>query len=103
MLWRKTWWFIIDRIKDEKHYAFIIDVNTLMNDHPLHRERKHFFRYCLHAFSTEETWKWHANECLKLVVKKSLRSVKMMNVIDSIIMKGKQNCHLWFMLILNAF
>ena len=37
-----------------------------MYDHSLHRERKHFFRYCLHAFITEEILKRHIKDCFKI-------------------------------------
>ena len=36
-----------------------------MYDHTLHRGRKHFCRYCLQAFSTEEIFKRHFKDCLK--------------------------------------
>ena len=32
-----------------------------MHDHLLHRGRKHFCLYCLHAFITEEILKLHLN------------------------------------------
>ena len=38
--------------KDKKHYVLIKDFNTFMYDHSLHRGRKHFCPYCLHAFIT---------------------------------------------------
>ena len=34
----------------ERHYALIKDVNNFNYDHSLHRGRKHFCRYFLHAF-----------------------------------------------------
>ena len=37
-----------------------------MYDHILHRGRKHFFHYCIKAFSTEEILKIHINYCFKL-------------------------------------
>ena len=37
-----------------------------MYDHSLHRGRKHFCRYCLHAFITEEMLKHHIKDCLKI-------------------------------------
>ena len=41
--------------KEKKHYVLIKDFNTIMYDHILHCERKHFRRYCLQTFSTAET------------------------------------------------
>ena len=37
-----------------------------MYDHTLHRGRKHFFPYCLQAFSTEEILKRHIKDCFKI-------------------------------------
>ena len=37
-----------------------------MHDHTLHRGRKHFCRYCLHAFSTEEILKRRIKDCFKI-------------------------------------
>ena len=39
----------------KRHYALIKDFSTFMYDHTLHRGRKQFCRYCLHAFSTRVT------------------------------------------------
>ena len=37
-----------------------------MYDHSLHRGRKHFSRYCLHAFITEEILKSQIKDCFKI-------------------------------------
>ena len=37
-----------------------------MYDHSLHRGRKHFCRYCLQGFSTEEILKGHIKDCFKI-------------------------------------
>ena len=37
-----------------------------MYDHSLHRGRKYFYRYCLHAFITEEILKRHIKDCFKI-------------------------------------
>ena len=37
-----------------------------MYDHSLHRERKHFCRYCLDAFIKEEILKRHIKDCFKI-------------------------------------
>ena len=37
-----------------------------MYDHTLHRGRKHFCRYCLQAFRTEEIFKSHIKDCFKI-------------------------------------
>ena len=46
-------------------YALIKDSNTFMYDHSLCRGRKHFFRYCLYVFITEEIFKRHIKDCFK--------------------------------------
>ena len=51
MLWRKhVDLLLID--EGEKHYVVIKDFNTFMYDNSLHCERKHFWRYCLYAFTS---------------------------------------------------
>ena len=37
-----------------------------MKNHTLHRGRKHFCHYCLHAFSREEILKCHIQDCFKI-------------------------------------
>ena len=37
-----------------------------MYDHSLHRGRKHFCRYCLQSFSTEEILKSHIKDCFEI-------------------------------------
>ena len=41
----------------KRHDVLIKDFNTFTYDNTLHRGRKHFWRYCLQAFSTEEIFK----------------------------------------------
>ena len=43
----------------KRHYLLMKDFNTFMHDYTLYRGRKHFCRYCLQVFSTEETLKRH--------------------------------------------
>ena len=43
--------------KNKKHYVLIKDFNTFMYDYTLLHGRKHFCRYCLHLFITEEILK----------------------------------------------
>ena len=49
----------------KKHYVLIKDFNTFMYNQTLHRGRKHFCRYCLQAFTTEEILKRHIKDCFK--------------------------------------
>ena len=45
-------------------------------NHSLHRERKHFCRYCLHDFITEEILKRHIKDCLKINGKQTIKMPK---------------------------
>ena len=40
--------------KGKRHYVLLKDFNTFMYNHTLHHEKRHFCRYYLQAFSTEE-------------------------------------------------
>ena len=55
--------------REKKQYVLIKDFNTFMYYHPLHRGRKHFCRYCLHAFITEEVLKRHIKDCFNINAK----------------------------------
>ena len=57
----------------EKHYVLIKDFNKFMYDHSLHCGRKHFCRYCLHAFITEEILKHHIKNCFKINGKQKIK------------------------------
>ena len=74
MLRRKTSWLNIDRRK--KHYVLINDFNRFICDHSLHCSRKHFCRYCLHAFITEEILKRHIKNCFKINGKQTIKMPK---------------------------
>ena len=50
----------------KRHYVLIKDFNTFVYHHTLHCCRKHFCRYCLQAFSTEEIFKCHLKVCFKI-------------------------------------
>ena len=52
-----------------------------MQDHTLHRERKHFCRYCLQAFSIEEILKRHIKDCIEINGKQRDVMPKKLNVI----------------------
>ena len=60
----------------EKHYVLIKDFNTFTYDHSIHRGRKHFCRYCLHAFITEEILKGHIKDCIKINAKQKIEMPK---------------------------
>ena len=57
----------------EKHYVLIKDFNKFMYDHSLNCRRKHFCRYCLHAFITEEILKHHIKNCFKINGKQKIK------------------------------
>ena len=54
----------------KRHYLLNKDFNIFMYDHTLHRGRKHLWRYCLQALSTEELLKLYIKITLKLMVNK---------------------------------
>ena len=47
-------------------FSSMIVIFSFMYDHTLHRERKHFCRYCLQAFSTEKISRRHIKVCFKI-------------------------------------
>ena len=47
-----------------------------MYDHSLHRGRKHFCRFCLHGFITEEILKLHIKDSLKINGKQTITMFK---------------------------
>ena len=79
MLRRKTCLFIIEK----KRYVLIKEFNRFIYDHSLHRGRKHFYRYCLHAFITEEISKRHIKDCFEINGKKRLRCLRKVKVKSS--------------------
>ena len=53
--------------KDEKkHYVLIKDFNAFMYNQSKHKERKNFYMYCLHCFSSERILANHVNNCLTI-------------------------------------
>ena len=63
--------------------------STFMYLHTLYHGRKYFSRYCLQAFSTAEILKSYVNDCFEINLKKKLRCLKKMNMLDSKTMKEK--------------
>ena len=47
-----------------------------MYDHSLHRGRKHFCRYCFHAFIIEEILKRHIKDCFNINGKQTIKMDK---------------------------
>ena len=74
---------------EKKHYDLIKGSNRFMYDHSLHRGRKHFCRYCFHAFITEEILKRHIKDCFKINGKKQLRFLRKANTLNSKVLKEK--------------
>ena len=53
--------------KDEKkHYVLIKDFNAFMYNQSKHKERMHFYMYCLQCFSSERILANHVNNCLTI-------------------------------------
>ena len=63
---KKTCSFTINRRRKKRLYVLIKGFNTSMYDHTLHPGRKHFCRYCLQEFSTEEMLKSLIVDCFKI-------------------------------------
>ena len=61
---------------ETKHDILINDLNRFMYRHSLHRGRKHFCRYCLHAFITKEILKRHFKNCFKVNGKQTITMPK---------------------------
>ena len=69
-----------------------------MYDHSWHRGKKHFCRYCLHAFITEDILKRHIKYSFK-VNGKQLRCLKKVDMLNSKILKEndvkvRDHCHI---------
>ena len=79
----------IDRRRRKKHYVLTNDFNRFMYDHLLHRGRKHFCCYCLHAFITEQILKRHIKDCFKINGKQTIKMPKKGNMLNSKILKKK--------------
>ena len=62
---------------------------TIMYDHSLRRGRKHFCRYCLHAFIAEEILKRHIKDCFKINGKQTIKMPKKVDLLNSEILKEK--------------
>ena len=63
----------------------------------IHWGRKYFCSFYLQTFSTEEILKCHIKDCFEINGKQRIKMLKKVNTLNSNIMKGKQNHHLWFM------
>ena len=53
----------VDLLYYEGHYCLIRDFNRLMYSYNKHNEKKHFCRYCLHAYSKKELLVNHISDC----------------------------------------
>ena len=60
-----------------------------MYDHSLHRGGKHFCRYCLHAFITEEILKRYSKDCFKINGKQMIKMPKKGEYVKFKILKEK--------------
>ena len=60
-----------------------------MYDHSLHRGRKHFCRYFLHTFITEEILKCHIKDYFEINGKQTIKTPKKVNMLNSKTLKEK--------------
>ena len=54
-----------------------------MHNPKLHCERKHFYRYCLQAFSLEKILKFHVNDYFKINGKEMIKMTKNSDYLES--------------------
>ena len=73
----------------KRHYVLIKDFNTFLCDHSIHRKRKHFCCYCLHAFNTEEILKCHIKDWFKINDNLRIIMPKKVNMLHLKIIKEK--------------
>ena len=73
----------------KRHYVLIKEFNTFMYDHTLDHGKKHFCRYCLQAFSTEEILRRHIKDCYKINGKQRIIMPKKVNLFSTKIMREK--------------
>lgn len=73
--------FLLTGKERKKRFDLIKGFNTFIYDHTLHREIKHFFRYCLQTLRTEgETLNCNIKDCVKVNDKKM---IKMLTKVES--------------------
>ena len=64
-------------MEDEKqHYVWIKDFNRFMYNQSKHQHRKHFCRYCLQCFSSEEILHKHTPNCIIINGKQAIEMPK---------------------------
>ena len=72
--------YVSKKCCEDKHVDSLLireeGFNTFMYDHLLHRGRKHFCHYCLHAFIAEEILKHHHKDCFKINGKQNIQIPK---------------------------
>ena len=72
--------------------SFIKDFNTFMYNQTLHRHRKHFCRYCLQSFTTEQILERDIiNDCFEINGKQMIIMAKKVKLLNSKTIQEKQN------------
>ena len=89
MFWRKHVHLLLIGEEKKRLYVLIKGFNTFMYDHTLHPGRKHFCRYCLQEFSTEEMLKSLIVDCFKINDKHRILMPKKVNWLNSNIIKER--------------
>ena len=51
---------------EKKHYVLVKDFNAFMYNQTKHKEKMHFYMYCLQCFSSERILANHVNNCLMI-------------------------------------
>ena len=65
------------------HYVLIKDFNTFMHNQTLHRDRKHFYLYCLQSFCTAQILERHVNDSFEIndkQITKMAKKTKLLNL-----------------------
>ena len=65
------------------------DFNRFMYDHSLHCRREHLLSLLLTRFHYRGSLKRHIKDCFKITVKKRLRCLRKVNILNSKILKEK--------------
>ena len=69
------------------------DFNTFIYDYVVHHGRKHFCRYCFHAFRTKEKLKCYIKYCLKINGNQTIKMPKYGEYIKLDNLRRKINHH----------
>ena len=67
---------LVVRKKKNSRSTFQKILSKEMNNQTLHRDRKHFCRYCLQSFSTAQILERHVSNCFDINIKQMIKMAK---------------------------